>query len=153
MYEVDRTRRVSELLRRELATLIPREVNDNRIRHVSINGVRVSKDLKNATVYFSSLDPIAAQDTTDATAVSSSRSNRGSGRGDSGKQAGAKAQPSLEKLLNNASGYLRHLLSQHAELRVTPNLRFRYDDTIRRGVEMSSLIDRLNRKKSSDESE
>lgn len=121
MHEVDRTRRVSELLRRELATLIAREVNDNRIRNVSINGVRVSRDLKNATVYFSQMD------------------SAGDAGGDGRKQ------PSAEQLLNRAAGFLRHLLSQHAELRVTPSLRFKYDDSIEKGVEMSNLIDRLNR--------
>jgi ribosome-binding factor A len=115
---------VSELLRRELATLIAREINDNRIRHVSINGVRVSRDLKHATVYFSRLEnsPGARQTT----------------------KEGAD-QPTDEQLLNRAAGFLRHLLSQHADLRITPTLRFKYDDSIRRGVEMTTLIDRLNR--------
>lgn len=128
MYEIDRTRRVSELLKRELATLIARELNDPRIRKVSVNSVSVSKDLKHATVFVSSMDALAT---------------------DPGKKAGAKSAidiPGLEKLLNNASGFLRHLLSQHAELRVTPSLRFKYDDSIQRGVEISSLIDSLNKK-------
>ena len=124
MQEVDRTRRVSELLRRELATLIAREINDNRIRHVSINGVRVSRDLKHATVYFSQLE-----NNLDAPENTSQDSRK----------------PTDEELLNKASGFLRHLLSQHAELRITPTLRFKYDDSIRHGVEMSTLIDRLNR--------
>ena len=121
MQEIDRTRRVSELLRRELATLIAREINDNRIRHVSINSVRISRDLKNATVYFSRMES------------------------DQQSPRGTKKQPGVEELLNRASGFLRHRLSQHAELRVTPTLRFKYDDSIQRGVEMSSLIDRLNK--------
>ena len=121
MQEIDRTRRVSELLRRELATLIAREINDNRIRHVSISSVRVSKDLKNATVYFSQLES------------------------EQQPVKGTRKQPGVEQLLNKAAGFLRHRLSQHAELRVTPSLRFKYDDSIQRGVEMSSLIDRLNK--------
>ncbi len=132
MQEIDRTRRVAELLRRELATLIAREINDNRIRHVSINGVRVSRDLKNATVYFSNLDNSLDRAPT-------AQAGKGESR-----------QPTQEQLLNRAAGFLRHLLSQHAELRVTPSLRFRYDDSIRRGVEMSNLIDRLNRDRKDD---
>lgn len=124
MDEVDRTRRVSELLRRELATLIAREINDPRIRHVSINSVRISGDLKHATVYFSKLG--LASDGAD------------------GKAAG-RDRVGIEKILNRASGFLRHRLSQHAEMRATPTLRFRYDDSIQKGVEMSNLIDRLNR--------
>ncbi len=128
MYEIDRSRRVSELLKRELATLIARELNDSRIRNVSVNAVSVSKDLKHATIYVSSmgkLDPGSKSESGDTSPAESQR---------------------VEKLLNNAAGYLRKLLGQHADLRVTPSLRFKYDDSIQRGVEMSALIDALNRK-------
>ena len=128
MYEIDRSRRVSELLKRELATLINREVNDSRIRNVSINAVKVSKDLKHATVYISSMQELEPRS------------------GSNDKAEHSKNSLKVEKLLNNAAGYLRRLLSQHADLRVTPSLRFKYDDSIQRGVEMSALIETLNRK-------
>ena len=128
MYEIDRSRRVSELLKRELATLINREVNDSRIRNVSVNAVSVSKDLKHATIYVSSMEGLAPES---ELKDESSRS---------------KENHKVEKLLNNAAGYLRRLLSQNADLRVTPSLRFKYDDSIQRGVEMSALIEALNRK-------
>ena len=41
--------------------------------------------------------------------------------------------PTDEQLLNKAAGFLRHLLSQHADLRITPTLRFKYDNSIRHG--------------------
>lgn len=131
MYEVDRTRRVAEAIKRELAALITREVNDPRLRGVSINSVTVSRDLKYATIYVSSLRQTESSSTgkTDP-AVNSTQGKPG-------------AQPGVEQLLNNASGYLRRLLSQNSNLRVTPSLRFKYDDSIQRGVEMSSLIDSL----------
>ncbi|MGI9317302.1 MAG: 30S ribosome-binding factor RbfA [bacterium] len=128
MYEIDRSRRVSELLKRELARLITRELNDPRIRNVSVNAVSMSKDLKHATVYISSMASLNA-DTENPEKV----------------ERISKAI-TVEKLLNNASGFLRRQLSQHAELRVTPSLRFKYDDSIQRGVEMSALIDSLNKK-------
>ncbi len=108
---------------RELSMLIAREINDPRIRLVSINSVRVSKDLKHATVYFSSLDTTPKE-------------------GEAG--ASGTVLPNLEKVLNQASGFLRRRLSQHAEMRVTPALRFKYDDSIRRGIEITNLIDQLN---------
>ena len=115
MQEVDRTRRVSELIRRELSTLIAREVDDQRVKLVSITGVTVSRDLKQATVYVSSVEKsVSAAET--------------------------------EKILNHAGKYLRYLLGQHTHLRTTPALLFKYDDSIRRGVEMSTLIDSLNKK-------
>lgn len=133
MYEIDRSRRVSELLKRELAALITRELNDPRIRNVSVNAVSVSKDLKHATVYVSSM---ATLDTESNDKSSSPL-----------KSAVSQREPEqIEKLLNHAAGFLRRLLSQHADLRVTPSLRFKYDDSIQRGVEMSALIDSLNKK-------
>ena len=56
MQEIDRTRRVGELIKRELSDLIFTQVNDERIRGVTIIQVSVSPDLRNATVYFSMLD-------------------------------------------------------------------------------------------------
>lgn len=48
--------RVSELIRRELATIIAREMDDPRVRFVSITAVDVSKDLRNAKVYVTQID-------------------------------------------------------------------------------------------------
>ncbi|MCY3768294.1 MAG: 30S ribosome-binding factor RbfA [Gammaproteobacteria bacterium] len=57
MNDIDRTRRVAELVKREVAVLITRELNDARINTVTVTAVTVSRDLKQATVYISSLDP------------------------------------------------------------------------------------------------
>lgn len=56
MQEIDRTRRVGELIKRELSDLIFSQLNDNRIRGVTLTRVSVSRELKNCTVYFSMLD-------------------------------------------------------------------------------------------------
>lgn len=42
--------------------------------------------------------------------------------------------------LNNAAKYLRYLLANAVELRVTPELKFVYDDSTVRGTRISSLI-------------
>ncbi len=142
MQEIDRTRRVSELIRRELSTLVRRELNDARISNVSINAVQVSKDLKYATVYVSAIDGNEIPVDTPAKTVDKELEEKKSGR----KNKKAAKPQTVETLLNNAAGYLRHLLSQNVELRVTPTLRFRYDNSIQRGVEMSSLIESLKSK-------
>ena len=114
MYETDRTRRVAALLKRELAWIIPRELNDDRINGVTVTGVTVSRDLRQSTVYFSQID--------------------------------SDLEPKvLEKLLNRSAGFLRHAVSQNMEMKTTPALVFKYDSSIERGVELSNLIDRLNR--------
>lgn len=109
--EVERTRRVGELIRRELAQIITREMHDPRVRFASITGVKVSKDLKFATVYVSELE--GSPSAGDGAAV----------------------------VLERASGFLRYHLGQRLDLRVTPGLRFSADESIRRGSAMSRLID------------
>lgn len=47
--------RVASVLGRELSMIIAHELNDPRVRLVTITNVDVSPDIKNATVYFSSL--------------------------------------------------------------------------------------------------
>lgn len=44
-------------------------------------------------------------------------------------------------VLNHASGYLRHKLSQIIKIRVTPQLQFVFDDSITRGHKLNELID------------
>ena len=139
MHEIDRTRRVSALLKRELATLISRELNDGRLQNLTINAVTISKDLKNAIIYVSTLDDAIISNVASDSAAQLSDPDA---IDQQGKKHG-NHQP-IDKLLNNAAKFLRRLLSQHADLRITPNLRFKYDDSIQRGVEMSSLIDSLN---------
>jgi len=110
---MDRQRRVAELLRRALSRLIAREIGDRRVKMLSITAVTVSKDLKRATVFVSSVE-------------------RDANAGD------------IETVLNRAGGYLRRKLAREVHLKRTPDLEFKYDSSIRRGVEMTQLIDSLN---------
>lgn len=48
----------------------------------------------------------------------------------------------MEKVLNNAKGYLRHHLKSRLSLRNVPHLRFIYDESVERGSRISMLIDR-----------
>lgn len=48
-----------------------------------------------------------------------------------------------EEILNHAAGFLRHELGRGLKLRVTPELKFFYDDTQRRGNELSAIIDQV----------
>ncbi len=59
----NRPRRVAELLRRELATLIRHELKDPRAHGVTITAVDVSPDLSSAKVYVTTLGaPEAARE-------------------------------------------------------------------------------------------
>ncbi len=46
------------------------------------------------------------------------------------------------EILQNAAGYLRHELGKLVKLRILPQLRFIYDDTVAKGAHMSALIAR-----------
>lgn len=113
MQEVDRTRRVATLIQREVSRILQRDINDSRINTVSVNSVSVSRDLKQATVYVSTVDAECSTE-------------------------------KIENLLNKASRFIRRELSQSLNLRITPGLLFKYDNSIERGVNMSQLIDSLN---------
>lgn len=53
--EFSRGRRIADLIQRELAILIQMEVKDPRIGMVTVNEVKVSRDLAYAEVYFTML--------------------------------------------------------------------------------------------------
>lgn len=109
--EYNRTRRIAELLQRELAMLIARDLDDPRIGMVTITGVDVTKDLALAKVFVTRLG-----------------------------EAGVPTE--IVAVLNHAAGYLRRRLSDHLDMRVTPELLFRYDQTVEKGLALSQIIDR-----------
>ena len=53
-------------------------------------------------------------------------------------------QERATKILNEESSALRHELSRSLNLRHTPEIKFRYDLSIERGVRLSRLIDDLS---------
>lgn len=53
--EFSRTRRVGELVKRELAALIASELNDPRVGLVTITAVDVTKDLRQARIHVTGL--------------------------------------------------------------------------------------------------
>ena len=53
--EFSRGRRISDLIQRELASLIQMEIKDPRIGMVTVNEVKVSRDLAFGDVYFTML--------------------------------------------------------------------------------------------------
>lgn len=113
--EYSRTQRIGDQMQRELSQLIQREVKDPRVGLVTVTAVEVSRDLSNAKVFVT----IMGREADDASAVEESR-----------------------KVLQGAAGFLRMQLGKAMQLRTIPQLRFHYDASIRRGVELSALIER-----------
>ncbi len=50
--DTNRPRRVAELIKRELALIIPRELNDPRARTITLTAAEVARDLSFARIYF-----------------------------------------------------------------------------------------------------
>ena len=53
--EYSRADRIAELIQRELAFLMQREVKDPRVKMVTVSAVKVSRDLSHAKVYISQI--------------------------------------------------------------------------------------------------
>ena len=111
--EFSRTQRIGDQMQRELALLIQREIKDPRLGLITITGVDVSRDLSHAKIFIT----IMGQDD-DEEAVKGNL-----------------------RIPNEAAGFLRMQLGKSMKLRTVPQLHFNYDASIRRGVELSSLIE------------
>lgn len=109
----DRSKRVASEIKKSMAFFIQRELDDPAFEKVTITATKVSKDLSYATVYFTLM-------------------------GESDKQVGQ----AMALKLGKASGYLRKLVSKRLSTRVTPQLRFFYDESVQRGSDLETLIDK-----------
>lgn len=49
--------------------------------------------------------------------------------------------------LNSAIGYLKRSLSEHLRLRVIPEIKFYFDDSIERAERLDTILDNLKRKR------
>ena len=111
-----REHRVADFMQRELSVLLRQEIRDPRVGLVTINEVRVTRDLSYADVFVSQLDVgrIEHEDEDRRTA--------------------------LMDALNGAAGYLRSLLSRSTTLRTVPRLRIVYDEAIENAMHMDRKI-------------
>ena len=117
--DFSRSRRVGELIQRELATMLAREVKDPRLAFVSITAVDVTRDLGLAKIFYTVIN---------ADIDSDHKTQR---------EDKEKVREGLEK----ASGFLRYELGHRIKLRVVPRLEFRYDESVLRGAQLTQLID------------
>lgn len=107
-----RLARVADHIQRELTDVICTQMRDPRIGMLSVNEVKVSRDLSYADVYVSMLE--ASSDV---------------------------QRKELLAVLDNASGYLRTVIAARSAMRTTPKLRFHYDETLERGANLERLIE------------
>lgn len=112
MSDGSRAERVGAELLRELSQLLRTEVKDPRIGPVTLQEVRVSRDLSHAKVYFTCF-PL--------------------------DECGDEQAKVLNGAL---AGFLRRELSRRVRLRMVPQLHFVHDESVLEGERLAALIER-----------
>jgi len=108
-----RMKRVEAQYRDVLATILEKDMDDPRLHWVSVTGVRVGRDLSNATVHVSVLgdDPQKETDALDA--------------------------------LNAAKGFIKRQLSEKMRLKRLPDPHFRIDSSSREAFRLFHIMEGL----------
>lgn len=106
-----RTQRLGDQIQRDLSVMIRQELKDPRLGMVTISSVKVSPDMSYADVYVTVL----------------------------GATLDEKPDSSLD-VLNAAAGFLRGELGRGLKTRITPRIRFHFDEVTARGNRMAALI-------------
>ncbi len=110
-----RPERVAELMKREVAQILSRELRDPRLSSlVSVTGVEVTQDLSFARLYVSVLE-------------------------------GGMDREQAIRALERAAGFVRRQLAPRLGLREVPELRFVLDTSIERGARVEDLLRRIER--------
>lgn len=112
MQEYSRSERIGVQLQRELSQLIRDRIKDPRVGLITVQAVKVNRELSHAKVYVTGFDLDGTED------------------------------HDYVDVLNGAAGFLRRELGHILKLRLVPELRFVYDDSILNGERMENLISR-----------
>lgn len=114
MANYSRTQRVADQIQKVMAGLIQSEIKDPRLGMITVTAVDISRDLTVADVYITQL-------VSDGIEVDKKQT---------------------VEILGRAVGFLRSRLARLVKLRLVPELRFHYDDSVENGRYLSSLIDK-----------
>lgn len=116
--EFARSERVAQMIIRHLAVILRNDVKDPRVSGLTITDVDVTKDLRQAKVFVTSM-----------------------------LDSDADVEETMEAV-DRANGFLRRNLANAIDMRHCPNLIFAYDNSIAQGAKMSALIDKALNKNS-----
>lgn len=109
-----RQRQVGELLHEEISRILQHETKDPRLGFITVTGVEVSPDLRQAQVYITILDD-------DKLEIKNTLAG-----------------------LTSATSYFRRLLGQSLSLRHVPDLHFKLDTSLAYGMRIDSLLDEIH---------
>lgn len=107
-----RADRVSDAIREALGVALLREASDPRLAMVSVTDVRVTADIRHAIVYWVPLNP----------------------------ESDAADRKKLERTIRAAGGFFRSTIARALNLKFTPEVELRFDDSLERGRQMDALI-------------
>ena len=111
---MSRLDRVAALLRNEVASILQHKVDDRRVGFISVLGVKVSKDLEDAWIYYSQIgDEDAKQET---------------------KRRLYQATPFVYAELCKAIPHMKRI----------PKIHFKFDDSLEKGVQLINRINQLD---------
>jgi ribosome-binding factor A len=153
-----RTDRIADFIQRELSQLIRTEMKDPRLGLVTIQDVRVARDLSTADVYFTLLNKSVLNESVLNESVLNESVLNESVLNESVPGEDASAVPQAEEVLTHAAGFLRSALAKSLNARTTPRLRFHYDTLPEQASHMEGLLrqvreqdDRINEDASGDD--
>jgi len=119
LQEVNRASRIAQELKKELSFIIQYSLRDPRLNTmITVSEVLLSPDFSYAKIFITLLND---QDTLIA--------------------------KETIKILKNATGFIRTLLSKKIKLRITPKLFFIYDNSFIEGIRISKVISNAIKKK------
>ncbi len=113
-----RKKRLNEQLKREISTLIFKEIKDPRIKgFVTVTEVDIATDMKTAKVYISIFG------------------------------IKEESKKKCLKGLQNSSPFLQYKLSKQLRIRYIPNLQFKMDSSIEKGFSIIEKLENIKNKK------
>ena len=111
--DFSRTDRVAQQVQQEIAMILQRDFKDPRVGWVTVSSVDVSKDLAYVTVFVTLL----------------------------GQEDDAEKIEQTITILNKANGFFRGEIGKRMRLRIVPEIKFAYDNSLVTGIEMSKKVD------------
>ena len=121
---INRMEKVNAQIKREIGTMILMgEINDPRLKFVTITYAQVSKDLRYARVGFSVLNnnPQEVKD--------------------------------VQQGLNSARGYVRKLIGERIKMRFTPEINFIYDRSLEYSDQINRTLEEIKRENKNEKGE
>ncbi len=141
-----RTQRIGDEIQKALAGILnnKNKISDPRFQSLSITGIDLSPDLKNATIFVSRLEEDSLSPPPEAPASEEPVIVGTPKESSTTASATNIAIKQTITALNKAAGFFRYMLAKELMLRHTPKLTFIYDNTLKYGSELTQLINQVN---------